>query len=61
MLQISKLNAWYGASHALQDITLEVAKGEIVTSQNVPPAEAKASEVQKKTFWRAEQCREDPP
>ncbi|MCS3451071.1 MULTISPECIES: ABC transporter ATP-binding protein [Bradyrhizobium] len=30
MLQISKLNAWYGASHALQDITLEVAKGEIV-------------------------------
>ncbi|MHC6154213.1 ABC transporter ATP-binding protein [Bradyrhizobium elkanii] len=30
MLQISKLNAWYGASHALQDITLEVTKGEIV-------------------------------
>ncbi len=30
MLQVSKLNAWYGASHALQDIGLEVAKGEIV-------------------------------
>ncbi|QIG99231.1 MULTISPECIES: ABC transporter ATP-binding protein [unclassified Bradyrhizobium] len=30
MLQISKLNAWYGASHALQDINLEVAGGEIV-------------------------------
>lgn len=30
MLQISKLNAWYGASHALQDVTLEVTKGEIV-------------------------------
>ena len=30
MLQISKLNAWYGASHALQDISLEVARGEIV-------------------------------
>ena len=30
MLQISKLNAWYGASHALQDISLEVIKGEIV-------------------------------
>src|SRR5882757_10220124 len=30
MLQINKLNAWYGASHALQDISLEVAKGEIV-------------------------------
>ncbi|WP_426441579.1 ABC transporter ATP-binding protein [Bradyrhizobium genosp. P] len=30
MLQISKLNAWYGASHALQDISLEIAKGEIV-------------------------------
>lgn len=30
MLQISKLNAWYGASHALQDISLEVTKGEIV-------------------------------
>jgi len=30
MLQISKLNAWYGASHALQDISLGVTKGEIV-------------------------------
>lgn len=30
MLRISKLNAWYGASHALQDVSLEVARGEIV-------------------------------
>jgi branched-chain amino acid transport system ATP-binding protein len=30
MLQISNLNAWYGASHAIQDINIEVAKGEIV-------------------------------
>ena len=30
MLQINNLNAWYGASHVLQDITIEVAKGEIV-------------------------------
>jgi branched-chain amino acid transport system ATP-binding protein len=30
MLQVQKLNAWYGASHALQDISIEVAKGEIV-------------------------------
>ena len=30
MLQISKLNAWYGASHALQNVSLEVSKGEIV-------------------------------
>jgi branched-chain amino acid transport system ATP-binding protein len=30
MLQIDSLNAWYGASHVLQDITIEVAKGEIV-------------------------------
>ena len=30
MLQISNLNAWYGASHALQDVSIEVAKGEIV-------------------------------
>ncbi|MHC2439381.1 ABC transporter ATP-binding protein [Bradyrhizobium sp. USDA 4451] len=30
MLQISQLNAWYGASHALQDISLEVISGEIV-------------------------------
>ena len=30
MLQVSNLNAWYGASHVLQDISLEIAKGEIV-------------------------------
>jgi branched-chain amino acid transport system ATP-binding protein len=30
MLRVSNLNAWYGASHVLQDISLEVAKGEIV-------------------------------
>ena len=30
MLQISNLNAWYGASHVLQDISIEVAEGEIV-------------------------------
>ena len=30
MLQISNLNAWYGSSHVLQNISLEVAKGEIV-------------------------------
>jgi branched-chain amino acid transport system ATP-binding protein len=30
MLQISNLNAWYGASHAIQDINIEIAKGEIV-------------------------------
>src|ERR1700757_2209330 len=30
MLQVSNLNAWYGASHALQDVSLEVSKGEIV-------------------------------
>jgi branched-chain amino acid transport system ATP-binding protein len=30
MLQISRLNAWYGASHVLQDISIEVARGEIV-------------------------------
>ncbi len=30
MLQISNLNAWYGASHAIQDINIEVAQGEIV-------------------------------
>ncbi|HVX77350.1 MAG TPA: ABC transporter ATP-binding protein [Bradyrhizobium sp.] len=30
MLQISNLNAWYGASHVLQDISIEVSKGEIV-------------------------------
>jgi branched-chain amino acid transport system ATP-binding protein len=30
MLQISNLNAWYGSSHVLQDISIEVGKGEIV-------------------------------
>jgi branched-chain amino acid transport system ATP-binding protein len=30
MLEISKLNAWYGASHALQDVSIDVKKGEIV-------------------------------
>jgi branched-chain amino acid transport system ATP-binding protein len=30
MLQISNLNAWYGPSHVLQNISIEVAKGEIV-------------------------------
>jgi len=30
MLSVSNLNAWYGASHVLQDIALEVGKGEIV-------------------------------
>jgi len=30
MLQVRSLNAWYGASHVLQDITIEVAQGEIV-------------------------------
>ena len=30
MLQIEKLNAWYGSSHVLQDISLNVNQGEIV-------------------------------
>jgi branched-chain amino acid transport system ATP-binding protein len=30
MLRASNLNAWYGASHVLQDINIEVAQGEIV-------------------------------
>jgi branched-chain amino acid transport system ATP-binding protein len=30
MLQVGNLNAWYGSSHVLQDISIEVAKGEIV-------------------------------
>jgi branched-chain amino acid transport system ATP-binding protein len=30
MLKVEKLNAWYGASHVLQDISLEVNPGEIV-------------------------------
>jgi branched-chain amino acid transport system ATP-binding protein len=30
MLKITNLNAWYGSSHVLQDLSLEVNKGEIV-------------------------------
>jgi branched-chain amino acid transport system ATP-binding protein len=30
MLRVEGLNAWYGSSHVLQDIALEVNKGEIV-------------------------------
>ena len=30
MLEVSNLNAWYGASHVLQDVSIDVAKGEIV-------------------------------
>ncbi|WJR81874.1 ABC transporter ATP-binding protein [Bradyrhizobium sp. NP1] len=30
MLQVHHLDAWYGASHVLQDISIEVGKGEIV-------------------------------
>src|SRR5271156_6234371 len=30
MLEVHKLNAWYGASHVLQDVSIEIAKGEIV-------------------------------
>jgi branched-chain amino acid transport system ATP-binding protein len=30
ILQISRLNAWYGPSHVLQDISLQVGEGEIV-------------------------------
>jgi len=30
MLRVVNLNAWYGASHVLQDISIEVAQGEIV-------------------------------
>jgi branched-chain amino acid transport system ATP-binding protein len=30
MLKVEKLNAWYGSSHVLQDISLEISKGEIV-------------------------------
>ena len=31
MLKLDNLNAWYGHSHVLQGVTLEVAAGEIVT------------------------------
>jgi branched-chain amino acid transport system ATP-binding protein len=30
MLRVDNLNAWYGSSHVLQDVSLEVNKGEIV-------------------------------
>jgi branched-chain amino acid transport system ATP-binding protein len=30
MLRVTKLNAWYGSSHVLQDFELEVHKGEVV-------------------------------
>jgi branched-chain amino acid transport system ATP-binding protein len=30
MLKVENLNAWYGASHVLQDLSLEVNRGEIV-------------------------------
>jgi len=30
MLEVRNLNAWYGASHVLQDVGIEVARGEIV-------------------------------
>ena len=30
MLKIDKLNAWYGPSHILQDVSLEVKRGELV-------------------------------
>jgi branched-chain amino acid transport system ATP-binding protein len=31
MLAVKGLNAWYGRSHIVQDVTFEVARGEIVT------------------------------
>jgi branched-chain amino acid transport system ATP-binding protein len=31
MLSVSGLNAWYGRSHVIQDISFEVGRGEIVT------------------------------
>jgi branched-chain amino acid transport system ATP-binding protein len=31
MLTIDKLNAWYGTSHILQDVSLQVARGEVVS------------------------------
>jgi branched-chain amino acid transport system ATP-binding protein len=30
MLRVENLNAWYGSSHVLQDINIEIARGEIV-------------------------------
>lgn len=31
MLSVERLNAWYGASHVLQDLSLDVRQGEIVS------------------------------
>jgi len=31
MLKIDKLNAWYGTSHILQDVSLDVQRGEVVS------------------------------
>ncbi|WP_312513667.1 ABC transporter ATP-binding protein [Massilia sp.] len=31
MLKIDKLNAWYGTSHVLQNVSLEVGRGEVVS------------------------------
>ncbi|WP_296947478.1 ABC transporter ATP-binding protein [uncultured Massilia sp.] len=31
MLKIDKLNAWYGTSHILQDVSLDVDRGEVVS------------------------------
>jgi branched-chain amino acid transport system ATP-binding protein len=31
MLKIDKLNAWYGTSHILQDVSLHVGRGEVVS------------------------------
>jgi len=31
MLTIDKLNAWYGSSHILQDVSLQVTRGEVVS------------------------------
>jgi ABC-type lipopolysaccharide export system ATPase subunit len=31
MLEVDKLNAWYGRSHVVQDVSFKVARGEIVT------------------------------
>lgn len=31
MLKVDRLNAWYGRSHVVQDVSIEVARGEIVT------------------------------
>ncbi len=31
MLTINKLNAWYGTSHILQDVSLDVKRGEVVS------------------------------